>query len=239
MIELMVATATASLVIAAVLTFHAHQRASFKKAVETLAAFSNASDAMSLVVEAARSAGVPVQSSSHRPGGLSAAAFACIGAPVAGPWDQPACAPATSQFGDGVQFIHSAGSPCRLSDAEIGASASRWFVRKFPATGVPELYCLGQGGERASQPMVPGIDGLRVRHIVRPVATRQGISAGTGAQAPMLEGLALCVVARGRGGEPAVPYLDCYGNRVMSADQISHTVLQGWAAIRSGEVAWP
>jgi type IV pilus assembly protein PilW len=237
MIELMVATATVSLLITAVLTFHAQQRASFKGAVETLDAFSNASDALSLVVEAARSAGGAAQSSSRRAGRPSAAAFACAGTPVTGPWDQPACVAATSWFGDGVQFMHSAGSPCHLSDAQTGVIASRWFVRKFPATGEPELYCLGQG-ERGSQPMVPGIDTFRVRHAVRPVVARHGTSAGAAIQAPMLEGLALCVVARGRAGEQAAPYVDCDGKRVMPAGRNSHTVLHAWVAIRSGDAAW-
>jgi type II secretory pathway pseudopilin PulG len=237
MIELMVATAIASLVMTAVLTFHVHQRASFKGAVETLDAFSNASEALSLVVEAARSAWVPVHGSGRRPGVLSAAAFACAGAPVTGPWDQPACAPAVSQFGDGVQFTHPAGSPCRLSDGEVGPVASRWFVRTFPATGVPELYCLGQG-ERASQPMVPGIDAFRVWHAARPVVARLGISAATTVLVPMLEGLALCVVARGRVGGPAAPYLDCDGKRVAPAGRSNPVVLQGWVAIRSGDTAW-
>lgn len=265
MIELMVATATASLIVTAMLTFYARQRVMFKSAVETLGAFSNASDALSMVAEAARSAALPMQHPQRVRGGSDEAVFACEKAQVTGAWDQPACGPAAEQFGDGAQFAHSAGSPCRLSEANSSAStgtyvraddgkravshaidASRWFVRKFPETGVPELYCLGRG-DRASQPMVSGIDTLRIRRNIRSDSEwRPELRAGLRPEPavappdrPMLEGLDLCVAARGRAGEQVVSYVDCDGQRIASADRIGRTVLGGWVAIRSGSTVWP
>ncbi|CAB3786500.1 hypothetical protein [Pararobbsia alpina] len=248
MIELMVATATASLIVTAMLTFYARQRVMFKSAAETLGAFSNASDALSLVAEAARRAAPSLAPPSRLRDRPYQAVFACDGAQVTGPWDQPTCGPARARLGDGVQFAHSAGSTCRLSDAgsdtdvgidgmDIEFDASRWFVREFPATRLPELYCLGRG-DRASQPMVSGIDTLRIRHGIRSDGVSRSASATTSPEGPMLEGLDLCVTARGRADERAMSYVDCEGQRIALADRTARTVLGGWVAIRSGSAPW-
>ncbi|MBZ5790105.1 PilW family protein [Burkholderia contaminans] len=115
---------------------------------------------------------------------------------------------------------------------------NRFDVHVSPSTGEPELYCEGNGRPGTPQPVVSGIDQLRVRYL------RRGGAQFVDADAMRVDdwrdvvAVHVCVRARGEpSGEPA-RHVDCDGRTVVAQDGRARMTLDRIVALRNSAGAF-
>lgn len=110
---------------------------------------------------------------------------------------------------------------------------NRFDVHVSPSTGEPELYCEGNGRPGTPQPVVSGIDQLRVRYLRR--GGTQFVDADAMRVDDWHEVVAVHVCVRARGepsGEPA-RHVDCDGRTVVAQDGRARMTLDRIVALRN------
>ncbi|WP_175922376.1 PilW family protein [Burkholderia latens] len=126
----------------------------------------------------------------------------------------------------------------------VGAPAERPIVEnRFdahvgPSTGEPELYCEGNGHPGTPQPVVSGIDQLRVRYLYREGG--QFVDANTMGVGDWRDVVAvhLCVRARGEPMNEPARHVDCDGRTAVSKDGRARLVLHRIVALRNSAAAF-
>lgn len=110
---------------------------------------------------------------------------------------------------------------------------NRFDAHVSPSTGEPELYCEGSGRPGTPQPVVSGIDQLRVRYL------RRGGAQFVDADAMRVDGwrdvVAVHVCVRARGEPMRVPasHVDCNGRAVVAQDGRARLTLDRIVALRN------
>ncbi|WP_322041057.1 PilW family protein [Burkholderia diffusa] len=125
----------------------------------------------------------------------------------------------------------------------VGAPGARPLVENrfdahvSPSTGEPELYCEGSGRPGTPQPVVSGIDQLRVRYLRREAA--QFVDAGAMSSGDWRDVVAVHVCVRARGEPMHAParHVDCDGRTAVSPDGRAHLVLHRIVALRNAAIA--
>ncbi|WP_175915294.1 MULTISPECIES: PilW family protein [unclassified Burkholderia] len=125
----------------------------------------------------------------------------------------------------------------------VGAPGARPLVENrfdahvSPSTGEPELYCEGSGRPGTPQPVVSGIDQLRVRYLRREAA--QFVDAGAMSSGDWRDVVAVHVCVRARGEPMHAParHVDCDGRTAVSPNGRAHLVLHRIVALRNAAVA--
>ncbi|WP_158249506.1 PilW family protein [Mycetohabitans endofungorum] len=97
----------------------------------------------------------------------------------------------------------------------------------------PELYCRGNGHEVAAQPLVDGIEQLRLSYWLAGAHAAVRASSLSEPDWRRIVAIDVCVVTRGPVAMRPTAYLDCDGNRVMSADRRVRTAWMRRVAIRN------
>ena len=176
--------------------------------------------------------------------------FGCAAGRPAGPAAAPYCE-ADPGGNDGVQLMYLADPVASWADSQGaatdclgqalptgGLAVARFFTRVNSGSGEPELYCDGSGRLGNAQPLVEGVESLRVQYWLDGVDQAQRTVDAD--QWPHVRGLMLCLVVRGRPGSSSAPYLDCDGNLVRGSDgrrrQVFHWVLALRNHRESGDV---
>lgn len=115
---------------------------------------------------------------------------------------------------------------------------NRFDAHVSPSTGEPELYCEGSGRPGTPQPVVSGIDQLRVRYLRR--ETAQFVDAGAIGSGDWRDVVAVhvCVRARGEPMHEPARHVDCDGRTAISSDGRAHLVLHRIVALRNAVVAF-
>ena len=110
-------------------------------------------------------------------------------------------------------------------------------VHVSPSTGEPELYCEGSGRPGTPQPVVAGIDQLRVRYVRRGAA--QFVDADAMRADDWREVVAVHVCVRARGEPMRVPtrHVDCDGRVAVAPDGRARLALDRIVALRNTALA--
>ncbi|AFJ85061.1 MULTISPECIES: type IV pillus assembly protein [Burkholderia] len=178
--------------------------------------------------------------------------FGCSAARVRGDGAQVRCEAAREAsdavvvryVGDGVSTWPTIGD--QVSDClgqGIGAPGERPLVENHfdahvsPSTGEPELYCEGSGRPGTPQPVVSGIDQLRVRYLRRGTV-RFADAAAIGADGWRdIVAVHLCVRARGEPMRAPTRHVDCDGRVAVSDDGRARLTLHRIVALRNSSIA--
>ncbi|HDR8861596.1 TPA: PilW family protein [Burkholderia territorii] len=126
----------------------------------------------------------------------------------------------------------------------VGAAGERALVENrfdahvSPSTGEPELYCEGSGRPGTPQPVVSGIDQLRVRYLRRETARFVDAGAMGSGDWRNVVALHVCVRARGEPIHEPARHVDCDGRSAVSSDGRAHLVLHRIVALRNDAAAF-
>ena len=243
LVELMVAMTIGLLVASAAIGLYRGQHAAFEQAADTAQMDDAGRAALDLIAVHARAAG------------FAARIFVAGADPVMPripvlpcPAGRPAGDPANSHCvrdargSDGVQFSYMAdrvsswltsdGAPTDCLGQAIPAGAlsvTRFFVKPSGSSGEPELYCEGSGRLGTAQPVVEGVETLRLSYQLKGVASLVGDfavadeadeadEADATDAAERLQMVSLCVLVRGRPTAKNYAYIDCDGRASQGTD---------------------
>jgi type IV pilus assembly protein PilW len=122
----------------------------------------------------------------------------------------------------------------------IGASAgevlNRFHAKTSTSTGEPELYCEGTGKLGTAQPLVEGVERLRVRYWTAGAAQAVDAAALSPERWAYVVAVDLCVLVRGAPLGRRVRYVDCDGSALTSGDGRARQAFWRHVALRN--VLW-
>jgi type IV pilus assembly protein PilW len=95
---------------------------------------------------------------------------------------------------------------------------NRYFARVSASTGEPELYCEGNGKTGSAQPLVEGVERVRLRYWLGGGLNAIEASAMTPGQWSRIVAVDLCVLVRGAPQGRSTRYVDCDGVSAIGAD---------------------
>jgi len=237
LVELMVAMTIGLLVAGAAIGLYRGQRAAFEQAADIAQMDDAGRAALELIAVHARAAG------------FAASIFVAGSAPVTPripvlpcPAGRPAGDPANAHCvpdargSDGVQFSYMSdrvsswvtadGTPtdCLGQAVPPGALvAARLLGKPRWSRGESELYCEGSGRLGTGQPVVEGVETLRLSYQLKGVAGLVGdfkVDAADAVNAAeRLQIVSICVLVRGRPTAKNYAYLDCDGRASQGSDR--------------------
>ncbi|HEF5875480.1 TPA: PilW family protein [Burkholderia cenocepacia] len=114
---------------------------------------------------------------------------------------------------------------------------NRFDAHVSPSTGEPELYCEGSGRPGTPQPVVAGIDQLRMRYLRRGATQFVGADAMRADDWRDVVAVHVCVRARGEPMREPTPQLDCDGRVTGAPDGRARLTLDRIVALRNVAVA--
>jgi type IV pilus assembly protein PilW len=229
LLELTIAVALGLVVTLGALTVYRAQRQAFAYASDAARIHEAGVNALMLVGEQIQMAGF-VGADTRTPL-AGPAIFGCAAGRATGADAALACEALSSRSdglavryqGDGVstwpasngQVTDCLGQAVGAAGAEI---VNRYHAKVSGSTGEPELYCEGSGKVGTAQPLVEGVERLRLRYWTAGAA--QSVDASALARDRWAEVVAvdLCVLVRGAVFARRTRYVDCDGSQVVGAD---------------------
>ncbi|WP_446902254.1 PilW family protein [Burkholderia sp. YIM B11467] len=251
LLEVLIAMTVGLLVLAAAGVLYHAQRVAQRRAEEGFRMRDAAGTALMLI-------GQQIQMAGFRPLDAEGASslppvFGCSMARVRGDGAQVRCEPGRA-LSDGVliRYVGDVVSTWptvsgQVSDClgqGVGESGERSPVENrfdahvSPSTGEPELYCEGSGRPGTSQPVVSGIDQLRVRYL------RRGGMPFVDANAMRVDdwrdvvAVHVCVRVRGEPMRAPVRHVDCDGRVAVAPDNRARLTLDRIVALRNSAIAF-
>ncbi|WP_419686344.1 PilW family protein [Burkholderia theae] len=251
LLEVLIAMTVGLLVLAAAGALYHAQRVAQRRAEDGFRMRDAAGTALMLI-------GQQIQMAGFRPLDAEGASslppvFGCSMARVRGVGEQVRCEPGrASSDGVLIRYVGDVVSTWptvsgQVSDClgqGVGESGERSPVENrfdahvSPSTGEPELYCEGSGRPGTSQPVVSGIDQLRVRYL------RRGGMPFVDADAMRVDdwrdvvAVHVCVRARGEPMRAPVRHVDCDGRTVVAPDNRARLTLDRIVALRNSAIAF-
>jgi type IV pilus assembly protein PilW len=244
LLELAISMALGLLVVVASLSLYRGQRASHDRAADIARMHDAATAALDLV-------GQQLQMAAFAPLGSEAGAglFGCFQGRASGTDDAPTCE-SLPGHSDGVSIRYAAdtistwptssGAPTDcLGQAAGGAVSNRFYAKASSSTGEPELYCEGVG--KQAQPVVEGIERLRISWWLKDAATAVYANAVPRDRWQAIVAADVCVLVRGDaiGGVKKSTYVDCDGSLVLATDARVHRAFWRRVAIRNSGAGRP
>jgi type IV pilus assembly protein PilW len=110
---------------------------------------------------------------------------------------------------------------------------NRYFARVSGSTGEPELYCEGSGKAGSAQPLVEGVERVRLRYWLTGGLSAIDASAVTADQWASIAAVDLCVLVRGAPQGRRMRYVDCDGVSALGADTRPRQAFWRRVAIRN------
>ena len=246
LLEMLIAMSVGLLVLAAVGALYHAQRVAQRRAEDGFRMRDAASTALTLI-------GQEIQMAGFRPldGAVSRSLpplFGCAAARVRGSDEHVRCEPAQASsdallvryVGDAVSTwptVSGQVSDCLGQGVGVPAErplvSNRFDAHVSPSTGEPELYCEGSGRLGTAQPVVSGIDQLRVRYLRR--GETQFVAAGAMREDDWHDVIAvhLCVRARGEQMRERGRHVDCDGNASRAPDHRARLTVHRVVALRN------
>ena len=252
LVEFVIAMALGLLVTAGAVSLYTTQRSAFERASDAMRIREAGLTALTLIGQQLQMAGfVPADIARYNsPPPL----FGCSGGRPTGADDSLACETLPSHsdgvavryVGDNVSTWPSAsgqttdclgqavsGSNAALGDQGV-AVVNRYFARVSGSTGEPELYCEGNGKAGSAQPLVEGVERLRIKYWLAGGLAAIDASAVTADQWAKIVAVDLCVLVRGAPlGQQRSRYVDCDGVSALGADSRTRQVFSRRVAIRN------
>lgn len=252
LVEFVIAMALGLLVTAGAVSLYTTQRSAFDHASDSIRIREAGLTALTLIGQQLQMAGfVPADVARYnRPVPM----FGCSGGRPTGADDSLACETLPSHsdgvavryVGDNVSTWPSTNGQTTdcLGQAVTGGSAAlgdqgvlvvnRYFARVSGSTGEPELYCEGNGKTGAAQPLVEGVERVRIKYWVAGGQAAIDAWAMMADQWAKIVAVDLCVLVRGAPqGQHRARYVDCDGVSVLAADSRPHQAFSRRVAIRN------
>ncbi|UEP22056.1 PilW family protein [Burkholderia ambifaria] len=251
LLEVLIAMIVGLLVLAAAGALYHAQRVAQRRAEDGFRMRDAAATALMLI-------GQQIQMAGFRPLDVEGASslppvFGCSAGRVRGDGTQVRCE-AVRAASDAV-LVRYVGDPvstwptssAQVSDClgqGVGAPGERPLVENrfdahvSPSTGEPELYCEGSGRPGTPQPVVSGIDQLRVRYLRRDGPQFVDAQAMGADDWRDVAAVHVCVRARGEPMPEAARHVDCDGRATIAPEGRAHLVLHRIVAVRNSAGAF-
>lgn len=250
LIEVMIAMALGLLILLAAISLYRVQRAAYATAAEAARLRDAAQASLALIAQQIQIAGfVPLDAHDALPvQGL----FGCVAGRPVGADGQLACDPlANGSDGLVVRYVGDGNSTWPTTSGQatdclgqgVGAAdgkpviVNRFYARVSTSTGEPELYCEGSGRPGIAQPLVEGVERLRLRYRLSGAVQWTDASALTAADWAHVAAVAVCVQVRGMRTGRLVRYVDCEGRTSSAQDARTRFSLRRYVAVRNRESA--
>ncbi|AZQ52720.1 PilW family protein [Burkholderia cenocepacia] len=250
LLEALIAMTVGLLVLAAAGALYHTQRIAQRRAEDGFRMRDAAATALMLI-------GQQIQMAGFRPLDAQAASslppvFGCSTARVRGSGAQVHCEPArlssdallVRYVGDAVSTwptVSGQASDCLGQGVgEPGEPApleNRFDAHVSPSTGEPELYCEGSGRPGTPQPVVAGIDQLRMRYLRRGATQFVDAAAMRADDWREVVAVHVCVRARGEPMREPMRHVDCDGRVVVAPDGRARLTLDRIVALRNVALA--
>jgi type IV pilus assembly protein PilW len=120
-------------------------------------------------------------------------------------------------------------------DAPGVAVVNRFYARTSGSTGEPELYCEGTGRANSSQPLVEGVERVRLRYWLAGASSALDAAALAPSQWNSVVAVDLCVLVRGSPQAVQSRYVDCDGIAALSPDTRIRRAFWRRVALRNNE----
>jgi type IV pilus assembly protein PilW len=222
LLELAIALALGLLIVAAALSLYRAQRGAFERAADAARMHDAAVAALELIAQHVQMAGF----ASAR---ADAPLFGCVQGRVIG-GDTAASCESLASRSDGVQVRYAAdavstwpaatGAPtdCLGQSVADDYVTNRFYAKSGTSAGEPELYCEGSG--KQAQPLVEGIERLRVQYWLTGASSAVDASAVARDRWPDVHAVDLCVLVRGFTTltKARANYVDCSGATAVADD---------------------
>ncbi|AQH00346.1 N-terminal cleavage protein [Burkholderia sp. KK1] len=246
LLEMTIALALGLLIVTASLSLYRAQRASFERAADAARIHDAGSIALDMLGQQIQMAGFA--SGHDRTASVEAPIFGCAQGRVVGTEAAATCESLSSRS-DGVQLRYAADavstwpSSASVPTDCIGQAVSdpivtnRFYAKASTSTGEPELYC--EGGGKQAQPVVEGIE--RIRLMVWVTGSASALDASAVARDRWRDAYAtdICVIVRGftQQAKRRVTYIDCTGAPVYADDGRARQTFWRRVAIRNAPAA--
>jgi type IV pilus assembly protein PilW len=241
LLELTIALALGMLIVVAALSMYRSQRAAFDRAGDTSRIHDAGIVALDLLAQQVQMSGFA--SGTDR---VDAALFGCAAGRVTGADTAASCEALTGKS-DGMQIRYAAdivatwptsgnaptdclGQAVAVADAFV---INRYYAKASTSSGEPELYCEGSG--KQAQPLVEGIERLRVVYWLMGSSAAADASSIARERWPDVIALDLCVLVRGalNQAKRRVNYIDCNGTMTYADDGRTRQAFWRRVAIRN------
>ncbi|MFM0733293.1 PilW family protein [Paraburkholderia sediminicola] len=251
LVEFVIAIALGLVVTAGAVSLYTTQRNVFERSADAMRIREAGLTALTLMGQQLQMAGfVPadvVRFNSPPP------LFGCSGGRPIGADDSVACEALPSRsdgiavryVGDNVstwpsttgQSTDCLGQAVANNNAALGGQGvlvvNRYFARISGSTGEPELYCEGNGKTGSAQPLVEGVERVRLKYWLPGGQTAIDAVAVTADQWARIVAVDLCVLVRGAPGGRRVRYVDCDGVSALGTDMRARQAFSRRVAIRN------
>ncbi|MCC8401309.1 PilW family protein [Paraburkholderia sp. MMS20-SJTN17] len=236
LIEFVIAMALGLIVTAGAVSLYTAQRNAFVQASNAARIREAGLTALMLIGQQLQMAGfVPADVSGYD---AAPALFGCAGGRPTGADDSLACTP-LSTGSDGVairyvadvvstwpsssgQITDCVGQAVKGGDTALGDQGvpvvNRYFANVSGSTGEPELYCVGSGNAGSAQPLVEGVERVRLRYWLAGAADAVTASAVPVDQWSNVVAVDVCVLVRGAPQGQRSRYVDCDGASALGTD---------------------
>lgn len=121
------------------------------------------------------------------------------------------------------------------TDAPGVSIVNRFYAKTSGSTGEPELYCEGTGKSNSSQPLVEGVERLRLRYWLAGAPSTLDAAALASVQWSSVVAVDVCVLVRGAPQMGQTRYVDCDGVSALSPDTRTRRAFWRRVAIRNNE----
>ncbi|WGS50521.1 PilW family protein [Paraburkholderia sp. D15] len=251
LLEFVIAVALGLLVTAAAVSLYTAQRTAFDQASDATRIREAGLTALTLIGQQLQMAGfVPADVVRYD---APAPLFGCSGGRPTGADVSPGCESLPSRsdgvliryVGDNIstwastagQVTDCLGQAVTTSHAALGDRGvpvvNRYFARVSTSTGEPELYCEGNGKAGSAQPLVEGVERVRLRYWLADRADAIEASAVTAGQWSSVVAVDLCVLVRGAARAQHGRYVDCDGVSALVPDGRARQAFWRRVAIRN------
>jgi type IV pilus assembly protein PilW len=241
LLELTIALALGMLIVVAALLLYRAQRASFERAADAARIHDAAAVALDII-------GQQIQMAGFGTSDVDAPLFGCAQGRVVGA-DASASCESLSSRSDGVQIRYAAdvvatwptsgGVPtdCLGQAVTDAIVTNRMYAKPSASTGEPELYCEGSG--KQSQPLIEGIEKMRVWYWLKGATSGVDASAIARERWPDVYAAEICVLVRGylQQAKRRANYVDCTGSPAFADDGHARQAFWRRVAIRNARGA--
>jgi type IV pilus assembly protein PilW len=246
LLELIIAVALGLAVTAGAIAAYRSQRQAFVLASDNARIHEAGMNALMLVGEQIQMAGfVPADSTQAL---AASAIFGCAGGRPTGADVSLTCEALSSHsdgiairyIGDGVStWPSSSGLVTDCLGQAVGAAGvivvNRYHAKASSSTGEPELYCEGSGKVGTAQPLVEGVEKLRLRYWLAGASQPLDASSLVLDQWTAVIAVDLCVQVRGASLARRVSYVDCDGATVLATDGRARQIFWRHIALRNAQ----
>ncbi|WP_321856228.1 PilW family protein [Paraburkholderia tropica] len=244
LLEFTIAVALSLVVMAGALAAYRSQRQAFAWSIDAARIHEAGVNALMLIGEQIQMAGFV---SADESGGLAGPPlFGCAGGRITGTDANPSCEALSNRSdglalryrGDGEStWLSANGQVTDCLGQAVGANGSevlnRFHAKASTSTGEPELYCEGSGKVGTAQPLVEGVERLRLRYWLAGAAQALDASALARDQWASVIAVDLCVLVRGAPLARRSRYVDCDGASVAATDGRARQAFWRHVAVRN------